>query len=203
MFRRLMLPLSALVALPSLAAAQQHQHGDMNHAKREHPVTTVIVVRHAEKAAEPANDPPLTAVGSERAGALAAALKDAEVGAVLHTPTLRTRDTAMPTAKQFGLTPQVLPLGPMAQHASAVAEAVKQHEGKTVVVVGHSNTILRYIEALGGPKGSDLCDHEYDGLYTLVIAHGETKLVRGRYGPPNPEAKDGCGAMMTAPSMRP
>lgn len=201
--RRLLAAFLAFVVLPGLLAAQQHQHGDANHAKMEHPVTTVIIVRHAEKAAEPANDPPLTATGSERAQALAAALKDAQVGAVLHTPTLRTRDTAMPTARQFGLTPQVLPLGPATQHAAAVADAVKRHEGKTVVVVGHSNTILRYIEALGGPKGGDLCDHEYDGLYTLVIAHGETKLVRGRYGPANPEAKDGCGAMMMTPAMRP
>jgi broad specificity phosphatase PhoE len=168
----------------------------------EHPVTIVVIVRHAEKAAEPANDPPLTAVGAERAQALAAALKDSKVGAVLHTPTTRTRDTARPVAELFGLTPQVLPLGPATTHADAVAAAVKEHAGKTVVVVGHSNTIMNYIAALGGPKRGELCDHQYDGLYTVVIAHGEATLVEGRYGPANPADTKGCAAMMT-PAMRP
>jgi phosphohistidine phosphatase SixA len=201
---RLWLVLVVLAVAPTALCAQQHQHGDMAHAKREHPVTMVVIVRHAEKADAPVNDPALTATGTERANALAAALKDAEVAAVLHTPTTRTRDTALPVARQFGLTPEVLPLGPATQHAAAVADAVRKHLGKTVVVVGHSNTILRYIEALGGPLGQDLCDHEYDGLYTLVLANGKTRLVRGRYGPANPPATNGCEAMlMTAPTMRP
>jgi broad specificity phosphatase PhoE len=192
----------ALAATPLLASAQAHQHEDNSHAKMEHPVTIVVIVRHAEKAAEPANDPPLTAVGTERAKALAATLKDSKVGAVLHTPTTRTRDTARPVAELFGLTPQVLPLGPATTHADAVAAAVKEHAGKTVVVVGHSNTIMNYIAALGGPRRGELCDHQYDGLYTVVIAHGEATLVEGRYGPPNPADSNGCGAMMT-PAMRP
>jgi broad specificity phosphatase PhoE len=174
----------------------------MSHAAREHPVTVVVIVRHAEKAAQPANDPPLTEIGKERAQALAVLLKDANVGAVLHTPTARTRDTALPVARQFGLTPEILPLGPMAIHAQVVAEAVLKHAGKTVVVVGHSNTIMSYIEALGGPKRGDLCDHQYDGLYTVVIAHGESRLVEGRYGPANPAQTQACAGMMT-PASRP
>lgn len=190
-----------LVALiPAVLVAQEHQHGGDAHAKMEHPVTVVILVRHAEKAAEPANDPPLTAVGQERARALAALLGDAKVGAVLHTPTARTRDTALPVAERFGLTPEVVRLGPMAAHAEGVAEAVRKHPGKTVVVVGHSNTIMSYIAALGGPRRPDLCDHHYDGLYTLVIAHGEVRLVEGRYGPPNPAQTQPCATAMTPPA---
>ena len=192
----------ALALIPAAMAAQEHQHGGDAHAKMEHPVTVVILVRHAEKAAEPANDPPLTAVGQERARALAALLGDATVGAVLHTPTARTRDTALPVAERFGLTPEVVRLGPMAAHAEGVAEAVRKHPGKTVVVVGHSNTIMSYIAALGGPRRPDLCDHQYDGLYTLVIAHGEVRLVEGRYGPPNPAQTQSCATAMT-PLMRP
>jgi broad specificity phosphatase PhoE len=168
----------------------------------EHPVTVVVVVRHADKAAQPAADPPLTEVGTARAQALAEMLRGSNVGAVLHTPTLRTRDTAVPTARQFGLTPEVLPPGPAALHAAVVADAVRKHAGKTVLVVGHSNTVMKYIAALGGPTRPDLCDHEYDGIYTLVIAHGETRLVEGRYGPPNPAATTACGGIM-APSSRP
>jgi broad specificity phosphatase PhoE len=199
---RTLLATLALALIPAVGFAQEHQHGGDAHAKMEHPVTVVIVVRHAEKAAEPANDPPLTAVGQERARALAALLADAKVGAVLHTPTTRTRDTARPVAEQFGLTPEVVRLGPMASHAQGVAEAVRAHPGKTIVVVGHSNTIMSYIAALGGPQRSDLCDHQYDGIYTLVIAHGEVRLVEGRYGPPNPSPTQPCGNAM-APPTRP
>lgn len=157
--------------------------------------TVVVIVRHAEKAKEPANDPPLTPVGMERAEALAAALGDAKVAVVFHTPTIRTRDTARPVAAKFGLTPEVLPLGPAAAHAAAVAEAVRKHPGKTIVVVGHSNTVMPYIAALGGPKRANLCDHNYDGLYTLVLDGAEVRLIEGRFGPPNPPADPACGQM--------
>lgn len=199
---RFLLAVAALLTAPTLGAAQQHEHGDMSHAAREHPVTVVVIVRHAEKAAQPANDPPLTATGVERAEALATLLKDANVGAVLHTPTARTRDTALPVARQFGLTPEILPLGPMSTHAKGVAEAVLKHAGKTVVVVGHSNTIMNYIAALGGPQRAELCDHQYDGLYTVVIAHGESRLIEGRYGPANPPQTQACAGMMS-PAARP
>ncbi len=161
--------------------------------------TVVVIVRHAEKMAEPANDPPLTETGKKRAQALIGLLKDANVAAVLHTPTTRTRETARPVAEQFGLTPEVLPLGPAAVHAAVVAEAVRKHAGKTVVVVGHSNTVMSYIAALGGPRRANLCDHNYDGLYTLIIDGSSVRLVEGRYGPANPPSADGCGAMLMRP----
>src|SRR5438105_14696907 len=59
--------------------------------------TTVLIVRHAEKAAEPADDPPLTAAGDARARELWVAIKDAGVTAVITTQLLRTRATAQPT----------------------------------------------------------------------------------------------------------
>ena len=168
--------------------------------------TVVIIVRHADKAAEPAGDPPLTETGKERARALAELLKDAKVAAVMHTPTTRTRETARPTAEQFGLTMEVLPQGPAAIHSAAVAEAVRRHAGKTVVVVGHSNTVMPYIAALGGPTRPNLCDHQYDGIYTLVISGSDVRLVEARYGPPNPPQTAPCAGMAPPPagaSVRP
>ncbi len=161
--------------------------------------TVVVIVRHAEKAAQPANDPPLTATGAERAQALVALLKDAKVAAVMHTPTTRTRETARPVAEAFGVTPEVLPLGPMAVHAAAVAEAVRKHPGKTIVVVGHSNTILAYVAALGGPTRPALCDHQYDGIYTVILDGTSARLVEGRYGPPNPPQTEPCATMAPRP----
>jgi broad specificity phosphatase PhoE len=158
--------------------------------------TVVIIVRHAEKAAEPANDPELSEIGKERAQQLAVALKDAQVGAVLHTATTRTRETARPVAEQFGITPEVF------ANSRAMAAAVARHPGKTIVVVGHSNTVMPYIAALGGPTRENLCDHNYDGLYTVVISGGTARLVEGRYGPPNPAPTEACGGMLP-PAPRP
>jgi broad specificity phosphatase PhoE len=161
--------------------------------------TVVIVVRHADKAAAPANDPPLTEVGVARAAALAEFLRDAKVAAVAHTPTTRTRETARPTAELFSLTPEIIPLGQMPAMSAFVVDFARKHAGKTVLVVGHSNTILPWINALGGPKRPDLCDHQYDGIYTLIVENGAARLIEARYGPPNPAQSAPCATMQTKP----
>jgi broad specificity phosphatase PhoE len=148
----------------------------------------VLLVRHAEKAAEPAQDPPLTAAGEARARSLVTVARDAGVTAIITTQYQRTRRTAAPTAAATGVTPEVVPAGPMPQHASAVAAAVRKHGGETVLVVGHSNTIPAIIGALGGPRLSDLCDGEYDTLFVLVLGDaGPPRLIRSRFGAPSAE----------------
>lgn len=190
------------VAFPAALVAQQHDSTHHRPGEVHEEPTIVIVVRHAERGTEPADDPRLTPAGEERALALVEALRGAKVDVVLHTPRVRTRDTALPVARHFGITPEVVPLTPGASHVEAMAAAVRKHHGKTVVVVGHSNTIMQYIAALGGPRRGDLCDHQYNGLYTLVLIHGEAHLVEGQYGGPNPPPAPGCNTM-AAPSMRP
>jgi hypothetical protein len=70
----------------------------------ELPALTVLV-RHAERAAAPADDPPLTAAGTKRAQDLATTLRDTRFSAVVTTHLIRTRDTAAPTATALGLVP--------------------------------------------------------------------------------------------------
>lgn len=161
--------------------------------------TVVIIVRHADKAAAPANDPPLTAVGAERAQSLAEYLKDAKVGAVLHTPTTRTRETARPSAERFGLTPEIIPTGPGPVVSAAVVEMVRKHAGQTILIVGHSNTVMPWIAALGGPQRENLCDHQYDGIYTLILDGRSARLVESRYGPPNPAQTAPCATLPARP----
>ena len=47
------------------------------------PPTVVLLVRHAEKEAQPAQDPPLTDAGAARARALVAVARDAGVSAII------------------------------------------------------------------------------------------------------------------------
>lgn len=155
--------------------------------------TVVIVVRHAEKGTTPANDPPLTEAGVARAKALAAVLADADVQAVITTQLARTRETARPVAEARTLPIETVTVGgPVADHAKAVADAVRRHGGRTVLVVGHSNTVGAIIGALGGPRVPDLCDSEYSGLFTLVLDGAAARLVRSTFGAPSPEAATGC-----------
>ena len=158
--------------------------------------TVAIIVRHAEKGTTPANDPPLTEAGVVRAKALVTLLADAKVQAVITTQLVRTRETGRPTAEARGLTMETVATGgAVPAHAKAVADAVRKHAGKTVLVVGHSNTVTHIIEALGGPKLAELCDSQYSSLFTVVLDGHAARLVTSTYGTPSPGQQTGCPGM--------
>lgn len=155
----------------------------------------VLLVRHAEKAAAPGNDPRLSPAGEARARALAAALADARVSAVVATQFVRTASTAAPLAAARGLTPRIVRAGGQTPaHVRAVAAAVRGNPpGSVVLVVGHSNTIPAIIGALGGPAMPELCDAEYANLFVLSMpARGAPRLVRASYGAPDAADASGC-----------
>jgi phosphohistidine phosphatase SixA len=159
--------------------------------------TVVLLVRHAEKAAQPPQDPPLTDAGSARARALTQVARDAGVTAIITTQYERTRKTAEPTAAALHVTPEVVDAGPPAQHAKAVADQILKHAGGTILVVGHSNTIPAIVAALGAPPQRDLCDSEYDQLFVVIIGDiGPPRLIRSRYGAPSADDPS-CTAMQS------
>ena len=159
------------------------------------PPTVVLLVRHAEKGAQPPQDPPLSEAGSARAQALVAVARDAGVSAIITTQYLRTRSTAEPTAVALKVTPEIVQAGPVPQHAKAVAEQVMKHAGGTVLVVGHSNTIPAIVGALGAPQPRDLCDSEYDQVFVVVLGDaGPPRLIRSRYGMANAD-DPACASM--------
>jgi broad specificity phosphatase PhoE len=161
------------------------------------PPTVVLLVRHGEKAAQPAADPPLSDAGSARAKALAGVARDAGITAIITTQYLRTRATAEPTATALGITPEIVNAGPVAQHAKAVADQVLRHVGGTVLVVGHSNTIPAIVGALGAPQPKELCDSEYDQLFVVIIGDtGPPRLIRSKYGAPSVDDPS-CSTMQT------
>ena len=149
--------------------------------------TTVIFVRHAEKAAEPANDPPLSPAGERRVAELTRQLVDADVvagiDAVYSTPFRRTEETARPVAEALGL-----PVNSYdAEDTEAIMEnIVRDHKGKIILVVGHSNTLPALIGNMGASKKvPPIADDEYDNIYIVSIPwFGKTKTIRLRYGEP-------------------
>jgi broad specificity phosphatase PhoE len=157
----------------------------------------VVLVRHAEKAATPGDHPGLSDAGRRRADALAEALRDARVDAIITTQYARARDTAKPLADAQHIAPVVIPAGrDTAAHVREVAAAVgRQPAGSLVVVVGHSNTIPAIVRALGGPGLPDICDGEFSDLFAIVLPRGgPPRLIKSAYGSPDPA--EPCGQMM-------
>jgi phosphohistidine phosphatase SixA len=157
---------------------------------------TVIVVRHAEKASETHRDPPLSERGVARAAALDSVLEHARVVAIIVTPYRRNLETAAPIARRHMITPTVIPVeGGVAAHAYAVAKAARGHDG-VVLVVGHSNTVLPIVRALGGPTLPDLCDASYAQLFTVAPSPGgAARMIRSQYGAPDAPEAASCRSM--------
>jgi broad specificity phosphatase PhoE len=149
--------------------------------------TTIIFVRHAEKAAEPADDPGLSEAGKRRVAELTRQLVDADVvagiDAIYSTPYRRTQETAQPLGDALDL--------PINTYDGADTEAVletilKNHKGKIILVVGHSNTVPVLIANLGASKKvPPIHEDEYDNIYVISIPwFGKTKTIRLRFGEP-------------------
>jgi len=149
--------------------------------------TTIIFVRHAEQGSEPADDPGLSEAGQRRVVELTRQLVDADVvagiDAVYSTPLRRSQETAQPIADALDL--------PINSYDPADTEAVletilRNHKGKIILVVGHSNTVPVLIANLGASKKVPPIDHgEFDNIYIISIPwFGKTKTIRLRFGEP-------------------
>lgn len=158
--------------------------------------TVVLVVRHAEKTA-PSGDVPLSAAGEARARALVTIAREAGVSGIITTQFQRTKLTAAPTAQALGVSGEVVEArGPTPEHAKAIADAVRaRYAGRSVLVVGHSNTVPAIVTALGGPALPDICDDYYDDIFTVIVsADGTARVVHAKYGAPS-TATGACAAM--------
>ena len=154
-------------------------------AARAEPVSTVkpitlIVVRHAEKSNDAAQDPPLSYIGQERARRLGRVLRDVGVAAVYVSDTRRAKETAEPITDSLGLAAEIYP----GRAVNALLErSLKEHVGQTILIVGHSNTVPEMISLLTrGRESVALRDDEYDALFIVIIGdHDPPSLLRLRY----------------------
>jgi broad specificity phosphatase PhoE len=149
--------------------------------------TTIIFVRHAEKAVTPANDPGLSPAGERRAAELARQLVDADVirgvDAIYSTPFKRTKQTAQAVADALDLPVYTYDV---ADTEPVLESILKKHKGKIILVVAHSNTLPVLIANLGASKRvPPIAEDEYDNIYIISIPwFGKTKTIRLRYGEP-------------------
>ena len=149
--------------------------------------TTIIFVRHAEKASSQGDNPGLSMAGRRRVAELTRQLVDADVvagvDAVYSTPFRRTQETAGPLAEALNL--PVTTYDP-SDNEAVLATILKSHKGKIILVVGHSNTLPTLIADLGASKKvPEIHENEYDNIYIVSIPwFGKTKTIRLRFGSP-------------------
>ncbi|MCP9493870.1 MAG: histidine phosphatase family protein [Pyrinomonadaceae bacterium MAG19_C2-C3] len=149
--------------------------------------TTVIIVRHAEKAVVAGDDPPLSETGIRRAQLLAGVAGEAGVQTIYCSQFRRTRETAEPLAAATGVSINTVAANfddAPAYAANLAGVITGRHQGQTVLVVGHSNTVPLLIKTLTGKDVPPIRDDEYDNLFILSIPPNATtppRLVKARY----------------------
>lgn len=131
--------------------------------------TTIYIVRHAEKDMADGNvkDPRLTPEGLKRSFDLSTKLEKDEISAIFSTNYIRTIQTAEPLSKRIKKKIQIY-------DPTIVSDIVRtvnnNYKGKTVLIVGHSNTILPIIRAFGGSTTvTEIKDYDYSYLFKLII----------------------------------
>ena len=135
--------------------------------------TTVWIVRHAEKDTSFANrlNPDLTVVGMQRAKDLAAYLQKENIVKIFSTDTKRTKQTAT----YFNMPIEIY----NPKNVTTFLDFINlDKQDKSILIVGHSNTVLETIEALGCKRPLPfLTDDDYDYIFKV-------KIVEFYYGIP-------------------
>ncbi len=143
------------------------------------PVRTVVLVRHAERAGGTDPDVGISDAGRCRAGVLAAMLADANVGTIYTSEVARTRQTAEPLAQKLEIRPEAIPAKDIDALAAKIRAGAPE---RTILVVGHSNTIPKIVELLSGEAVPPIADSEYDRMYIVTLAGAkEAKVLKLRY----------------------
>jgi len=152
---------------------------------------TVFLIRHAEKEAEPKQDPPLKKEGVARSQELARVLAGAGIKAIYTSQFIRTKQTAEPLATKLGLTAIVIKLKPNPSDLRLIAEEsttevvnkILERPGENVFLVGHSNSIPDVIKMLGGDVVPTIDERKFDDLFVVTVyAKGKAKVTQIKYG---------------------
>ncbi len=156
--------LTLLVAAPSVAAQED---------------VVVYLVRHAERAEDGTDDPPISEAGVERAWLLAEMLKDAGITHIHSTDYKRTLQTGKPLAEASGLEAASYDPRDLGGFAARLRSTPGRH-----LVLGHSNTTPDLVRALGGDPGEPIEEFEYDRLYVVVVDTDDVSTILLRFGAP-------------------
>jgi 2,3-bisphosphoglycerate-dependent phosphoglycerate mutase len=136
--------------------------------EKKNEVSTYYLIRHAEKdrSDKTNRNPNLTDVGLQRAENWANHFKAIKFDMVYSTDYNRTKETATPSAKANNVEIQFYNPSDM-----KIEDFIKKTKGKTVLVVGHSNTTPTFTNGLlGEDKYEDIADDNNSNLYVVTLS---------------------------------
>lgn len=172
MSRRSALALSGAVGLLASGALGRSVQVGGQPAEERVPLMVAFVMRHAE-AAGSQQDPPLSAVGRDRAIRVGRMLRSVRPQRVLHTATSRSQETAAEISRIVGV-------GAGSYDVSDPEPVVRRmiDGGGVWMLIGHSNTVPDLVRRLGGDAGTDaIPDSVYDRIFMVVRAAAGTMTV--------------------------
>lgn len=163
------------------------------------PVTTVILVRHAEKKLEPDNpDPDLSPEGFVRAQEIARVFGNTGVTAIYATQYKRTQQTVKPLSDRTGVPVTLLQANQTDELVNRIHDSLR---GQIVFVAGHNNTVPAVVSALSGENFPVIPESEYDNLFIVTVYRfGKAKVVKLKYGR---ESTQGVGSGTMVPLNKP
>lgn len=145
---------------------------------------TFFVVRHAER---PGKADEITEAGRERAKLLSRFMQTQRVKAVYSTDTNRTVSTATPTAAAAGL--KVIRYQETASGRYRpiptkewLEQLARRHAGQSVLIVGHSNTVVPIVNGLGGRMRYTVSENEYHSMFIVSVDQQGAQAVRVNFG---------------------
>ena len=148
--------------------------------------TKYIIVRHAEKDTTLANaklmasDPPLNSIGETRALSLADKLKEYKINQIYSSNYKRTKATASPIAKAQNL--NIAIYDPRNLDAFATQLLSSENTGKTILIVGHSNSSPKLVNLLiKQDQYKDLDESIYDTYWIVTSKNGKSKAKMMKY----------------------
>jgi 2,3-bisphosphoglycerate-dependent phosphoglycerate mutase len=134
----------------------------------ENNLTKIILLRHAEKVLDETSDPILTDEGKKRAERLSFLFSDIKIDKIFSSPYNRTKMTVANLAKSRNL--QVEEYDP--RDLNFAKYLLQKEQGKTIVVVGHSNTTPILVNKLiGEDKFNQLSEDVYSKLWILTFSN--------------------------------
>ncbi len=148
--------------------------------------TTFIIIRHAEKdttiegSKMMVSDPPLNRLGEKRALSIVDKFKKYKIDQIYSTNYKRTKATVMPIAQAKKIDISIYDPRKIDLFATQLLSA--QNNGKTLLIVGHSNTSPKLVNILiGKEKYIELDESIYNTFWIVTYKHPKAKAKILKY----------------------